>query len=254
MKIRVLGAYGAEGLAQRPSAFLVDDRILVDAGTVTGALSVAEQLEVEHVLVSHAHLDHIAGLAFLTETLACAPAARPVTVAGVEPVVQALRTSVFNSVVWPDFAQIPSPTAPVLKYRSLVEGAEQRLGELWVTPVGVSHSVPTTGFIIHDGARGFIYSGDTGPTQALWAAARGLRGLRAVILECAFPNRLRALADTARHLTPELVRREIDKLPPGVPVWIFHIKPQFQQEIIEELSRIDGGRLTVVEQDKTYEL
>lgn len=254
MKIRVLGAYGAEGLAQRPSAFLVDDRILVDAGTVTGALSVAEQLEVEHVLVSHAHLDHIAGLAFLTETLACAPAARPVTVAGVEPVVQALRTSVFNNVVWPDFAQIPSPTAPVLKYRSLVEGAEQRLGELWVTPVGVSHSVPATGFIIHDGARGFIYSGDTGPTQALWAAARGLTGLRAVILECAFPNRLRALADTARHLTPELVRRELDKLPPGVPVWIFHLKPQFQQEITEELSRIDGGRLTVVEQDKTYEL
>jgi ribonuclease BN (tRNA processing enzyme) len=114
--------------------------------------------------------------------------------------------------------------------------------------------VPATGFIVHGGARGFIYSGDTGPTQALWAAARGLTGIRAIILECAFPNRLRGLADTARHLTPELVRREIDKLPPDIPVWIFHIKPQFQQEIAEELSRIDGGRLLLVEQDKTYEV
>ena len=250
----MLGAYGAEGVTQRPSAFLVDDHTLVDAGTVTGALSVAEQLEVEHVLVSHSHLDHIVGLTFLTETLACTSATRPLTVAGVEPVVHALRTSVFNNVVWPDFAQIPSGDAPIIKYRGLVEGAEQRVGELWVTPVGVSHTVPATGFIVHDGARGFVYSGDTGPTQALWAAARGFAGIRAVILECAFPNRLRNLADTARHLTPDLVRREVDKLPPDVPVWIFHIKPQFQQEIAEELTRINGGRLVLIEQDKTYEL
>jgi ribonuclease BN (tRNA processing enzyme) len=254
VKIRVLGAYGAEGVTQRPSAFLVDDHTLVDAGTVTGALDVSEQLEVEHVLVSHSHLDHIAGLAFLTETLACTSATRPLSVAAVEPVVHALRTSVFNNVVWPDFAQIPSPQAPIIKYRGLVEGAEQRVGDLWVTPVGVNHTVPATGFIVHDGSRGFIYSGDTGPTQSLWTAARGLTGIRAIILECAFPNRLRDLADTARHLTPDLVRREIDKLPPEIPVWIFHIKPQFQQEISEELSRIDGGRLMLVEQDKTYEL
>jgi ribonuclease BN (tRNA processing enzyme) len=254
MRIRVLGAYGAEGVSQRPSAFLIDDRTLVDAGTVTGALDVAEQHAVEHVVVSHSHLDHIAGLAFLTETLACTNASRPVTVAGVEPVVHALRTSVFNNVVWPDFAQIPSPQAPVIRYRELVEGAEQRVGDLWVTPISVNHTVPTMGFIVHDGSRGFVYSGDTGPTRALWAAVRGLTGIRAVILECAFPNRLRELADTARHLTPDLVRREIDKLPPSVPVWIFHIKPQFQQEVAEELSRIDGGRLMLLEQDKTYEL
>lgn len=254
MKIRVLGAYGAEGLGQRPTAFLVNERILVDAGTVGGALTIAEQRMIQHALISHAHLDHVVGLAFLTETIAFAGEERePLTIASVDPVVGALRTGVFNNIGWPDFAQIP-PQAPVMKYRTLVEDAEQRLGDVWVTPVPVNHSVPTSGFILHDGSTGFIFSGDTGPTDAIWKAARGLRGLRAIILECAYPNRLTALADVARHMTPERIRRELDKLPAGVPVLIYHIKPQFYDEIAEELSRIDPARVSIVEQDKTYSL
>ena len=254
MKIRVLGAHGAEGLGQRPTAFLVNDRILVDAGTVGGALTTAEQRLIQHALISHAHLDHVAGLAFLTETIAFAGEARePLTVAGVEPVVQALHAGVFNNVAWPDFSQIP-PDAPVMKYRTLVDEAEQRVGDLWVTPVPVNHSVPTSGFILHDGGTGFIFSGDTGPTEAIWKAARGLRGLRAIILECAYPNRLTKLADVARHMTPERIKRELGKLPANVPVWIYHIKPQFHDEIAAELATIDPARLSIVEQDKTYTL
>ncbi len=254
MKLRVLGAFGSEGLGQRPSAFLVNERVLVDAGTVTGALSVPEQLEVEHALVSHSHLDHIAGLAFLTETLACCQARRPIMVTGTEPIIHAMRTAVFNNVLWPDFSEIPDPSAPVVKYRTLVEEAEQRVGELWVTPVAVSHTVPATGFIVHDGSRGFVYSGDTGPTDALWKAIRGLTGIRAILLECAFPNRLDGLAKAARHMTPDLIRRELDKLPADIPVWVFHVKPQFHEETAEQLARIDGSRVSLLEQDKTYTL
>jgi cAMP phosphodiesterase len=252
MKIRVLGAFGAEGLAQRPTAFLVNDTILLDCGTVGGALTVPEQLAIEHALVSHSHLDHVAGLAFLTETLAFFDPRPPVTVAGVEPVVEMLRTGVFNGVVWPDFTRIPSEDAAVMQYRTLADETEQRVGDLWVTPVAVSHSIPTSGFILRDGATGVVYSGDTGPTTAIWKAARDMRGLRAVMLECAYPNRLAHLAAIAGHLTPDLVRRELDKLPGDVPVWIYHVKPQFYDEIASELDRLDGGRVAIIEQDKTY--
>ena len=254
MKIRVLGAFGSEGLGQRPSAFLVNDRTLVDAGSVTGVLSVLEQLAVDHVLISHSHLDHVGGLAYLTETLACANPPRPVTVTSIDPVVDALRSAVFNNIVWPDFSQIPSVAQPVVKYRRLVEDAEQRVGDLWVTPVAVTHTVPAAGFVVHDGSRGFVYSGDTGPTDALWKAVRGLTGIRAIILECAFPNRLGELAETARHMTPTRIERELDKLPSDVPVWIFHVKPQFYAETAEQLSRLDGNRVHLLEQDKVYSL
>jgi hypothetical protein len=99
-----------------------------------------------------------------------------------------------------------------------------------------------------------VYSGDTGPTRALWSAARGLTSIRAVILECAFPSRLAALAEAARHMTPALIQRELDKLPPEVPIWIYHVKPQFFDETADELARIGGGRVVMMEQDKTYPL
>lgn len=252
MKIRVLGAFGSEGPGQRPASLLLDDRVLLDAGTVSGALTVPEQLGIEHALISHSHLDHTVGLAYLSESLAVCGSERPVTVAGAEPVVTALRTMLFNDVMWPDFARLPTAGGPVVRYQELAAGREQAIGDFWVTPVPVHHTVPTTGFVIHDGSTGIIYSGDTGPTQALWEAARRQPGLRAVILECAFPDRLRNLAAVAGHMTPELILRELDKLPPDVPVWIYHVKPQFYEETAAELDRVSGGRIIVLEQDKTY--
>ena len=127
----------------------------------------------------------------------------------------------------------------MLGFRELPEEGESRVGELWVTPVLVEHTVPTTGFVIHDGETGFVFSGDTGPTKRIWQIAREMRGLKALIVETAFPNRLSMLAKASGHLTPEMLRQEIDKMPPDLPIWIYHIKPQLYQETAEELAKID---------------
>ena len=232
----------------------MDDSVLVDAGTVGGALTVAEQVEIRHALISHAHLDHMAGLAFLTDTLAMVAPERQVTVTSIAPVIEALRIHAFNDALWPNFTTIPSGSSPVLGFRSLVEEGEARVGELWVTPVPVEHTVPTTGYVVHDGETGFVYSGDTGPTERLWRVAREMRGLKAIIVETAFPNRLDALARVSGHLTPEMLQREIDKMPPDIPIWIFHIKPQLFQETAEQLATIDPARIHTLEQGKTYSL
>lgn len=258
MNLRVLGGFGSVGVHQRPSAFLINGRTLLDAGTVAGALAIGEQFAIEHALISHAHLDHTLGLAFLAETLALVKEAQgpvtagPVRVLSTAPVVRGLQSSVFNDLAWPDFSRIP-PGGPVISYGHLEEDREQRVGDLWVTPIAVNHTIPTCGFIIHDGHTGLVYSADTRPTRAIWHAARDRPGLAAIILECSFPNRLDELADVAGHLTPRRVERELDKLPPDIPVWIFHVKPPFYEETGEELSRISGaGRLVLLEQDKTY--
>ena len=230
----------------------MDDDTLVDAGTVGGALSVAEQIEIKHALVTHAHLDHTVGLTFLADTLAMVAPDRCVTVAGISPVVQSLRIHAFNDLLWPDFTAIPSADNPVLGFRTLAEGTEARVGHLRVTPVSVEHTVPTTGFVVHDGDTGFVYSGDTGPTERLWRIAREVHGLKAIIVETAFPNRLAALARVSGHLTPEMLRREIDKMPADLPIWVYHIKPQLFEETAEELANIDPTRIHTLEQGKTY--
>jgi len=250
MNIRVLGAFGSEGPGQRPSAFLVNDRTLVDAGSVAGGIPLAEQLAIEHVLLTHAHLDHLVGAAYLVETFATCDVQRAITLAALPLVVDAVRTGVFNNVIWPDFSAIPRE-CPAVIYQPLVAGTPHRIGDLQVTAVPVDHTVPAAGFIVHDGISGFVYSGDTGPTEALWKSARDVRGIRAVLLECAFPNRLAELADISRHLTPDRVREERKKLPRDVPVLIYHVKPQFADETVAELAELGEG-ITVVEQDKTY--
>ncbi len=252
MKVRVLGAYGSEGPSQRPTAFLVDDRVLVDAGTVGGALPVPEQIEIEYALVSHAHLDHTVGLAFLTDTLAMVAPERRVTACSISPVLEALQTHCFNDALWPDFTTIPSPSNAVLAFRTLVEDAEARVGDLWVTPVHVEHTIPTTGYVIHNGETGFVFSGDTGPTQRIWKVAREMRGLKALIVETAFPNRLNMLARASGHLTPDMLKREMDKMPVDIPIWVYHVKPQLYQETAEELAKIDPTRIHILEQGKTY--
>lgn len=251
MKLRVLGAFGSDGLGQRPSAFLVDDRVLVDAGTVGASLTVPEQVEIQHALLSHCHLDHLVGLAFLVDCVAMVTPERSVTACGIAPVMDTLRTHVFNNQLWPDFTTIPSREKPCLRLRMLAEEAESRVGGLWVTPIAVSHTIPTTGFIVHDGETGFVYSGDTGPTSRIWEAARAMRGLKALVVETTFPNRLGALARVSGHLTPETLRREMDKMP-DLPVWVYHVKPQFYEETAEELARIDSGRVEILEQGKSY--
>ncbi len=232
----------------------MDDAVLVDAGTVGGTLSVPEQIAVEHAVLSHAHLDHVVGLAYLTDTLAMVAPGRSVTACSIAPVIESLSTHAFNDKLWPDFRTIPGPTNPVLKLRVLTEEAEARVGDLWVTPVPVDHTVAAAGFVVHDGETGFAYTGDTGPTKRLWQVAREMRGLKALVVETAFPDRLDRLARASGHLTPEMLRRELDKMPPDVPVWIFHIKPQLYQETAEQLAQIDPARLLILEQGKTYQL
>src|SRR4029434_5821732 len=182
MKVCVLGAFGGVGLGHRPSALLVNDKVLIDGGSVSSALTIPDQLAVEHAIISHAHPDLIAGLVSLAETLAFCEVGAAVTIASIDPVITTLRAGVFNDRLWPDFSRIPHPDVPVVKYRTLATDAEQRVGDLWVTPVAVNHTVPAAGFIVHDGATRVVYSGDTGPTEALWRAARDVRGIRAVIL------------------------------------------------------------------------
>ncbi len=254
MKIKVLGVFGSEGQGQRPSAFLVNDRVLVDAGSVPGALTIEEQREIEYALLSHAHLDHIAGLAFLTDTLAITAATRPVIATSIAPVLQDLKTHAFNDRLWPDFTAIPTAERPILRYRTLDEDVESRVGDLWATPIRVDHTVTAVGFVIHDGETGFVYSGDTGPTDHIWRVAREHKGLKAVIVETAFPSRLDGLARASKHLTPAMLGREMKKMPSDLPVWVYHIKPHFFEETAEELQKLDSARIHILEQGKTYTL
>lgn len=254
MFIEILGCYGGSVPNRRLPSFLINGHVLLEAGSVTSALPLGAQASIEHVLISHAHLDHTVGLAFLVDNIQSAQtvagSTATVTAASIAPVVDDLRTHCFNNRLWPDFTKLPTPEDPALRLQTLREREVIEFGSLTVVPVPVQHAVPATGFIIHDGSAGLVFSGDTGPTDEIWKVAREFKGLHAIIVETAFPNRLENLATVSGHLTPALLQREMEKMP-DAPLWVYHIKPAHFEETAEELERL-GDRVHVLDQDQTH--
>jgi cAMP phosphodiesterase len=243
MKIKVLGGSGSLQKGVGLTGFLINGHVVLDAGTVPGALTVNEQADVTHVVLSHAHLDHISGLPFMVDNIAGLKGS-PLQILASGPVLQTLSENIFNGKVWPDFTKIPSPKKPAMKFRELTPGREARIdGGLSIKPFRVNHSVPTTGYIIRENGKSVVYSGDTGATEDIWKAASRLgSALAAVFVETSFPDRMQDLADRTGHLTPRSLKDELKKITGYEgPVFVYHVKSQYLDEIKRELRALKRG-------------
>lgn len=250
MRLHVLGCYGGEAPGCHQTSLLVDDHLLLDAGSVTAVLPLDAQTRIDHVLISHAHLDHVAALAFMADNVLTMRRA-PIEVWSITSVIRQLKRHVFNGSIWPDFTSIPTGH-PILSFHEIREGQPQRIGKYQVVSVGVHHQVEATGYLISDGEASILFGGDTGPTEDLWNVANAAERLRAIILEASFPNRLHDLAKASGHLTPQTLREELTKLKVDIPVYAQHMKPQFITEIVAELAELSHPTVTPLEQGKEY--
>ena len=247
MRIRVLGASGGELCGHGSTSFLLDERVVLDAGALTSRLRLAELDRLDHVLLSHAHLDHVKDLPLLADLLA-GRRRRPLVVHASPGAVATLRSSLFNGRLWPDFTRIPSARRPLVRFASFGHGVPFRVGAFRVAPVRVSHAVESTGFVVRRGTACFAISGDTGPTTAFWREARRAQGLRALLVEVSFPGRMQRIADRAGHLTPRTLPGELAKLErDDVPVYLYHLKPAFRAELREEIGGLGLRGVKILE-------
>lgn len=250
MKLRVLGCSGGQIPGHNLSSFLINDSLLVDAGSATSVLGFKAQQKIKNILITHIHLDHVMGLATMADNL-YGNCESTINVWGINDVISGLKSSLFNDTIWPDFTQITGDSQgwPVLSFHSLPEEEPMPIGNSTVTAVRVNHIVPSVAFFVENHHKTLLMVGDTGPTERVWTMARRKKNLCAVVLEASFPNRLQEIADMSRHLTPQTLAREADKLgKPSVPILVTHIKPQFRAEIMAELKKLKGRRLRILKQ------
>lgn len=259
MNIRILGCHGSDALLQGATGphscntcgFLLNGTLLLDAGTVTTKLSLNEQKQIRHIILSHLHFDHIKGLPTLADNLSEQMSA-PIVVAGLPEVVHGLHRHIFNTDVYPDFFSIPTLERPTLTSSYLKPGNMYSFSGIDITPILVNHTVPTTGFIVQDRSSAFVYSGDTYSTDELWHEAKYIPHLKAAFIECSFPNSMLELARMSKHLTPALFAQEFRKLDrDDIVVYAYHLKPTYKDEIIGELRELTIPGLTIVEEDQT---
>jgi len=183
-----------------PPGFLVNDRVMLDAGTISAALSIAGQSRITDIFISHTHLDHIKGILFLADNI-IGRVKQPVNIRAIPKVIDAIRKHLMNELIWPDFTKIPTPKNPVLAYKPFPAGKFIAVAGLKVKAIPMNHPVPAVGFLVSDGRSAFIYSADTGPNEGLWAEAKKVKNLKGIIVDTSFPNHMDFVAGASGHFT-----------------------------------------------------
>ncbi|MDI7268467.1 MAG: 3',5'-cyclic-nucleotide phosphodiesterase [Myxococcota bacterium] len=247
MEIRVLGASGGEAPGEPMACFLLGGAVAFEGGSLARSLSIRGQVALRGIILSHAHWDHVRDLPMLADTRA-QRGAPPLPVHATAPTIAALRAHVFNGAIWPDFTRIPSRSRPAVRFVEMKPGRAFRLAGMTFRAIPVDHTVPTVGIVASDASGAVVFSGDTGPTDQLWAEAVRLGGrLRAVFVECSFPRRMEKLARISRHLSPDSLAAEVRKLGRAagrVPVYLYHVKPGYARDVTAQVRRaVPSARL-----------
>src|SRR5262252_1914123 len=240
MRLRILGCSGGIGGRHLlTTSMLLDRDILIDAGTGVCDLTLAELTPVDHVFVTHSHLDHVASIPFIVDTVGQMRDA-PLTVHAIPATIEILKNHIFNWSIWPDFTQIPSPERAYLRYEPIEVGETRNLGGRKITALPANHVVPAVGYRLDSGVASLVFTGDTTTNDELWAIVNRIANLKHLIIECAFCNREKQLAIAARHLCPSMLAEELAKLERTCEVFITHLKPGEIELTMEEIEEYAG--------------
>ncbi len=252
MKVRVLGCSGGIGDGRHTTSFLLDEDVLLDCGTGVTTLTHAELCRIDHVFITHSHLDHIASLPLLLDSVGSARG-HALTLYGLPEVLQILKDHLFNWSIWPDFSRIPNHVAPFLRYSPIREGVPVKLGGREITAIPAHHVVPAVGYLLRGGDASLLFSGDTASHDALWSTAAAASDLRHLIVECSFQDVMADIAEASKHYCPRTLAPDLQKLNSEVDVWITHLKPGGEAGIMGELLA-QGAKAQPLQPGQVFDL
>lgn len=234
------------------TTLVLDDVVALDAGSLAMACSAQQRASIRDIIISHAHLDHVAGLPLFIDDL-FATLTEPVRIHATAEVIEVLETHVFNWKVYPRFSELTNDFGPVAEYVEFQPGGSFDIRHLTVAAIEVEHKVQSCGFIISDADTTIAVTGDTAPTDSFWSRVNELASVRAVLIECAFPNELSELASLSFHMTPNDMRMELEKLKrTDCEVFVTNIKPAYCSETVSQINSLNIERLKILEVGRTY--
>jgi cAMP phosphodiesterase len=237
---------GSDSQLQPLTSFLVNDCVAIDAGSLGLSLTLEQQERVTDVIITHPHIDHTGGLP-IHVAAAYAALREPVRVYGTSEVIEPLQKHLFNQVLWPDFTciNLVDSARPSMEFHVVEEFTPFDVAGMRVTAIPVNHVVPTVGLAVEVEGASVVFTSDTYKTDAIWEAANRLDDLKAIFVDCSFPNEFGWLAEASKHLTPELIVEEMRKLTRPAHVFAVHIKPSARDQVVREVEQLRREDFTV---------
>lgn len=246
MNIQVLGCSGGVGGQSGSTSILINNTVLLDAGSGLGDLSLRTMHGIEAVLLTHCHMDHICALPpFMANLFGYRD--KPLPIYALHETIEVLKDCIFNWQIWPDFSVIPSEQSPIMKYAGIEPWQPLDINGLSITPFSVEHTVPTAGFSIQDEGEHFVFCADTKSSDVLIDQLNRLDPIDILMIECSFPDAYTELASSSGHLTPESLYATVQAIAQKPKdIWVTHLKPNYEAELRDVFandSRFHGWRI-----------
>lgn len=241
LEIEILGAHGSAAQEQHCTSFKLGENILIDAGHVIAPLG-EKVADIEHILLSHAHFDHIRDLPFIIETY-YEKRQRPLKIYGLATTLDALKNHLFNDIIWPKFHQIVHPNFQKFSIEFIPLTLEKsfELGGIQFTPFTANHTVDCCSYLIRHSDKACVISSDTYLTERLNDVINQNPDVTTLFIESSFPSRLESLAKTSKHLTPKLLKEQLSGIHKPLNIYLYHLKPTFETEITQEIAEYFGS-------------
>ena len=253
MKLAVLGCFGGIGGVRRTTSLLLDEDILIDAGTGAGDLSLEQMAGVDHVFLTHSHLDHCGFIPLLADAVAFLRN-RPLLVHALPQTIAALKQNLLNGVLWPDYSVLPTIADPYIRLVPVRIGETTLLGDRRITPLPARHAGPGVGYRMDSGTASFVYSGDTTDCGEFWAELNNIENLRYLMIETTFLNENAGGAARSGHMTAALLAQGLARLQRPVTLLITHMEPGKEDRLMAEVFAACGKFQPVrLEQGQLFE-
>lgn len=240
MKVKIIGAFGSRLANKFSSCFLINDKIAIDAGNLS--LIGKKANFVNHIFITHSHLDHILDIPFVIAELY--PIRKvPLKIYGSNFTIRSLKKFIFNNRIWPDFTKIKiiKSLQCSLEFHEIKEGDKIKIENFEITPFSSNHIIPTFGYkILEKNKSSILISGDTWKQENIWKMANEDNLVKAIFIDVSFPKKFKKLAFQTKHLSTGDLEEEIKlKLKrKNISVFAYHIKPLFFNEVEKEIKMI----------------
>jgi len=235
--IKFLGVNGARTEDKGSTSIQISKRAVIDAGNLICGLG-DDMLDIDTIFISHSHLDHICDIPFLADEVIWQKN-NPIKIYALKDTIESIRDHIFNNKIWPDFTKIKFPNSDkfVVELITIELDVTYDMGDFSITPIKTNHLAGSCGYVVKQSNHGVFITADTYCSDRIWDVVNSDKSIHTLCIDVSFPSEYDKLAKDSKHLTPKLLKEEMNKLTrDDLNISIMHLKPSFESRIYKEID------------------